>query len=78
MNTRTSRLVVAVTTVAICAGGTALGSPAQAEQLDTAGVSFHQFDDIGYVVAYRKEQMARDYVSYAADRARQAAAQPRA
>ena len=64
--TTTSRIVVAVTTVAVCIGGAAFSPPAQAQRVDPAAVGFHQFDDIGYVVAYRKEQMAHDYVANAA------------
>jgi hypothetical protein len=68
MNTRTRRAAVALSAVAICAGGTVLASPAQAQRIDNTGAGYHQFDDIGYVVAYRKAQMAHDYVAHAADR----------
>ena len=73
MSTRTSRVVIALTSVAVCTGGVAVSTPAQAQRVDPAAVGFHQFDDIGYVVAYRKEQMARDYVANAAYLAGQAA-----
>jgi hypothetical protein len=75
MNTRTSKVVVAVAAVAICAGGTVFGPPAQAQRIDAPGIVTNGFDDIGYVVAHRKEQSARDYVAYAAERAREAASQ---
>ena len=73
MNTRTSRVVVAVTTVAVCTGGVAFSTPAQAQRVDSAAVGYNQFDDVGYVVAHRKEQMAHDYVANAANRAGRAA-----
>lgn len=72
MNTRTGT-AAAVTAVAICAAGTVLGPPAQAQRVDPAGAGVHQLDDIGYVVAHRKEQMAHDYVAHAARVAHRAA-----
>jgi hypothetical protein len=73
MNTKMSKVVVTMTAAAVCLGGVVGSPPAQAQRVDPAGVGVHQFDDIGYVVAYRKEQMARDYVHYAAHRAGRAA-----
>lgn len=78
MSTRRNPIAAVVAAVVVCAGVTVVGPPAQAQRLDPTVVPFNQFDEIDYVVAHRKAQMAYDWVAHAADRVAQTTAGPSA
>ncbi len=73
MNASWSKKLIAAGVAVICAGGLWAAQPAEAETDVTGGghdaASTGQVIEIDAIVALRKQQMAHDYVEYAAFRA---------